>query len=264
MDFKVAGTVSGVTALQMDTKLKGLSCEVLGEALKRAQDARLLILDKMRQAIAVSRAELSQYAPRTIKVKINREKIGALIGPGGRTIRSIQSETKARVDVEEDGTVLVSSTSEEAAQKALKTIEELTREVQVGDIYTGKVVRIMDFGAFVEILPGKEGLVHISELADYRVASVGEVVKVGDEIMVKLIEIDRMGRLNLSRKAVFEDSSESAESSAKRQADTHPGYRRSGGGAGIPTRSYHHPRGEQTSPKSYPSRMPHKNLPHRR
>jgi polyribonucleotide nucleotidyltransferase len=161
----------------------------------------------MNQTISQNRPELSKYAPRIFKLTINPDKIGTIIGPGGKMIRSIVEQTKCTVDVEDDGTVLIGSNDEENANKAIKIIEDLTKEVEVGAVYTGKVTRLMDFGAFVEVLPGKEGLVHISELADYRVASVEDAVKVGDEVMVKVIEIDRMGRVNLSRRAVFQESS---------------------------------------------------------
>jgi len=210
MDFKVAGTAQGVTALQMDIKLKGIRYEVLDDALNQARDARLFILDKMSQTISSYRPELSKHAPRMYKIMVNPDKIGTIIGPGGKMIRSISEETKTTINVENDGTVLVGSTSEEGAQKAIKIIESLTREAEVGGIYTGKVTRVVNFGAFVEIFPGKEGLVHISELADYHVPSVEDVVKVGDEITVMVIEIDRMGRINLSRRAVFQGLSEVA------------------------------------------------------
>jgi polyribonucleotide nucleotidyltransferase len=206
MDFKVAGTTNGITAIQMDTKTKGLSYQIMEETLSKAKDARLYILDRMLETINASRPEVSKYAPQIVKIHIDPSKIGAVIGPGGRMIRSIIDETKATVDVENDGTVLIGSSNEESIQKAISMIEALTKEVEVGGVYTGKVTRTLDFGAFVEILPGKEGLVHISELADYRVPSVADVVKVGDEIMVKVIEIDRQGRINLSRRAVFHES----------------------------------------------------------
>ncbi|MFA5055748.1 MAG: polyribonucleotide nucleotidyltransferase [Dehalococcoidia bacterium] len=206
MDFKVAGTVDGINALQMDIKLKGIPYAVIEKGLKQAYEARLFILDKMNQAIGTHRTELSKYAPRIYRMMINPEKIGTVIGPGGKMIRSIVEQTKSKVDIEDDGTVLIASADEESARKAIKIIEDLTKEVEVGAVYTGKVTRLMDFGAFVEVLPGKEGLVHISELADYRVASVEDAVKVGDEVMVKVIEIDRMGRVNLSRRAVFQDA----------------------------------------------------------
>jgi polyribonucleotide nucleotidyltransferase len=208
MDFKVAGTSQGITALQLDIKLRGIRYEILAEAIKQAREAYTEILDKLRQIIGASRPELSPYAPRMYKLTIDPSKIGAVIGPGGKTIRSIIDEAKVTIDVENDGTVIIGSPSQEAAQKAIERIESLTREVEVGGVYTGKVTRLTNFGAFVEILPGKEGLVHISELADYRVAKVEDIVKVGDEVMVKVIEIDHMGRVNLSRRAVFSDSSQ--------------------------------------------------------
>ncbi len=205
MDFKIAGTTEGITALQLDIKLKGISYKILAEALEQAREARLTILDIMQRTIASSRAEISRYAPRIYRIKVNPEKIGTVIGPGGKTIRAITDETKATIDIENDGTVLIGSPDEQSAQRAIEIIENLTREIEVGEIYTGKVTRLMDFGAFVEVLPGKEGLVHISELADYRVASVEDVVKAGDEITVKVTEIDRMGRINLSRRAVLDN-----------------------------------------------------------
>jgi polyribonucleotide nucleotidyltransferase len=207
MDFKVAGTSQGITALQLDIKLKGINSEILAKSLNQARQARLKILDKMSQTISASRPELSPHAPRMHGITIDPSKIGSVIGPGGKTIRSIIDETKTTIDIKNDGTVIVGSQNEEAAQKAIKMIEDLTREVKLEDIYTGKVTRLLNFGAMVEILPGKEGLVHISELADYHVPKVEDIVKVGDEIMVKIIGIDNLGRINLSRKAVFENFS---------------------------------------------------------
>ena len=209
MDFKVAGTAGGITALQMDIKVKGITPEIMGEALEQAREARLEILGKMHETIAESRQELSRYAPRMYRIKIPQAKIGTVIGPGGRVIRSIIEETKCTIDVEDDGTVFIGSISEEAANRAMEIIQGLTKEVEVGQIFTGKVTRITNFGAFVELTPGgKEGLVRISELADDRVPSVEDVVKLGDEIMVQVIEIDSMGRVNLSRRAVLEGATE--------------------------------------------------------
>ena len=208
MDFKVAGTAAGVTALQMDIKVKGITFEILERALEQALKGRLFILDKMNETISQARPELSKYAPRMTRITVSTDKIGAIIGPGGKTIRAIADASKATIDVEDDGTVLIGSVTEEGARKAIEIIEGLTKDVEVGEKYTGKVTRIMAFGAFVEILPGKEGLVHISELADYRVGRVEDVVKIGDEIMVMVTEIDRMGRVNLSRRAVFEGLAE--------------------------------------------------------
>ncbi len=205
MDFKIAGTSKGITALQLDVKVKGMDFGVLREALGRAREARLEILDKMAQTIRSSRAELSPHAPRMHEMTIDTSKIGSVIGPGGRTIRSIIEDTKTTIDVKNDGTIVIGSSNEEATREAIRRIEDLTREVKVDDIYTGKVSRVLNFGAMVEILPGKEGLVHISQLADYRVAQVEDVVKVGDDITVKVVEIDSLGRINLSRRALLEN-----------------------------------------------------------
>ena len=204
MDFKVAGTDRGLTALQLDIKLQGIDYAVLAAALNQARAARLEILAKMSSTISASRSELSPYAPRMYEMTIDPGKIGSVIGPGGRVIRSIIDETKTTIDVKSDGTVMVGSASEEAAKKAIKIIEDLTRDVEQGEVYTGKVTRLFNFGAMAEILPGKEGLIHISELANYHVAQVEDVVKAGDEVMVKVIGIDSSGRINLSRKAVLE------------------------------------------------------------
>jgi polyribonucleotide nucleotidyltransferase len=208
MDFKVAGTTEGITALQMDTKLKGVSLEILEKALNQAREARLFILDTMQQTISASRPEVSRYAPRMYKIMIDPSKIGSVIGTGGKTIRSIIEETKTTIDIANDGSVLVGSSDEESARKAIEIIESLTKEVEVGSIYTGKATRLLNFGVMVEILPGKEGLVHISELADYRVGKVEDIVKVGDELTVKVIDIDNQGRINLSRRAAFEKLSQ--------------------------------------------------------
>ncbi len=186
----------------------------------QAREAHTELLEKLRQIISASRPELSPYAPRMYKMTIDPSKIGAVIGPGGKTIRSITEETKVTIDVENDGTVIIGSPSQEAADRAIEKIESLTREVEVGGIYTGKVTRLTNFGAFVEILPGKEGLVHISELEDYHVAKVEDVVKVGDEIMVKVIEIDHLGRINLSRRAVFSDKPAARTGVAAESSDT--------------------------------------------
>ncbi len=211
MDFKVAGTTEGITALQLDIKLKGISLEIIEKTLNQAREARLFILEAMQQTISSSRPEISRYAPRMHKLMVNPDKIGAIIGTGGKTIRSIIEETKTTIDIENDGTVLIGSDDEAAAQRAIEIIEGLTKDVEVGSIYTGKVTRLMTFGAFVEILPGKDGMVHISELADYRVSSVEDVVKVGDEITVKVIDIDSMGKVRLSRRAVSEKLSQVTE-----------------------------------------------------
>jgi polyribonucleotide nucleotidyltransferase len=223
MDFKVAGTAGGITALQMDIKIKGIDTDILRLALSQAREARLFVLDKMLGVIKEARPELSPYAPRITLIKIDPEKIGAVIGPGGKTIRGIIADTGAKIDVEEDGTVYVASTDQEGSKRAVQMIRRLTEEAEVGKIYTGKVVRTTDFGAFVEILPGQDGLVHISQLADYHVRSVQDVVKVGDEIMVMVIDIDREGKIKLSRQAVLEGWT--AEEALERDR----GGRRSGG-----------------------------------
>ena len=204
MDFKVAGTAEGVTALQMDIKVAGITPEILRDALDQAKVARLFILDKMTSVISASRSELSPYAPRITTIKIPVDKIRDVIGAGGKIIRQITAETGTQINVEDDGTIQIAAVDGEAAEKAVRWIEGLTRDVEVGKEYLGKVTRIMNFGAFVEILPGKEGLVHISQLADYRVAKVEDVVAIGDELMVIVTEIDRMGRVNLSRRAAME------------------------------------------------------------
>ena len=215
MDFKIAGTTEGITALQMDTKLKGINLEILGKALSQAKEARLFILDAMAKTISSSRPEVSRYAPRMYKITIPPDKIGSVIGTGGKTIRSIIDETKTTIDIDNEGNVVIGSPDEEAARKAIERIENLTKDVEVNSIYTGKVTRLLNFGAMVEVLPGKEGLVHISELAEYRVANVEDIVKVGDEIMVKVIGIDNMGRVNLSRRALLEPLAQADKEGAR-------------------------------------------------
>ncbi len=211
MDFKVAGTSNGITALQLDIKMQGINPELLDETMTQARDARLKILARMAETISTSRPQLSPLAPRVLELKIDIEKIGALIGPGGRNIRNIIEETKTTIDVKNDGRVMIGSLNEESTRRAVKMVEDLTREAKVGEVYTGKVTRIFDFGAMVEILPGKEGLVHISELAAHRVPTVQDEVQLGDEVTVKVIEIDSLGRINLSRRAVFAGASDNCE-----------------------------------------------------
>jgi polyribonucleotide nucleotidyltransferase len=203
MDFKVAGSRGGVTALQMDIKMGGLSREVLAEALAQAREARMIVLDAMAQAIAAPRTHLSPHAPRILVIQINPEKIRDVIGPGGKVINKITAETGAKIDIEQDGRVLIASVNEEAGRQAAAMIEGIVREVQVGETYRGRVTRLMNFGAFVEVLPGKEGLVHISELSYDHVNKVEDVVKVGDEITVKVREIDSMGRINLTHRGTL-------------------------------------------------------------
>ncbi len=232
MDFKVAGTEQGITALQMDIKVRGITTQVMEEALAQAREGRNWILGKMVEGISTPRTELSPHAPRITTIKISSDRIRDIIGPGGKMIRKIVDETKCTVDVNDDGTVLIGSTSSENARKAIDWIERLTKDVEPGAIYTGKVTRIMAFGAFVEILPGKEGLVHISELADYRVPRVEDVVNVGDEIKVLVTEIDRQGRINLSRRALLEPSDEPAEVGAATGGGAEGGLE----GSGAPRR----------------------------
>ncbi|MCY9092574.1 polyribonucleotide nucleotidyltransferase [Bacillus mojavensis] len=211
MDFKVAGTAKGVTALQMDIKIDGLSREILEEALQQAKKGRMEILNSMLATLSESRKELSQYAPKILTMAINPDKIRDVIGPSGKQINKIIEETGVKIDIEQDGTIFISSTVESSNQKAKKIIEDLVREVEVGQLYLGKVKRIEKFGAFVEIFSGKDGLVHISELALDRVGKVEDVVKIGDEILVKVTEIDKQGRVNLSRKAVLREEKEKEE-----------------------------------------------------
>ncbi|HKY89251.1 MAG TPA: polyribonucleotide nucleotidyltransferase [Candidatus Limnocylindrales bacterium] len=204
MDFKVTGTGEGVTALQMDIKVRGIGEAIIRDGLARARTARLFILGKMLEVLPTARTEMSEFAPRIITIKINPEKIREIIGKGGSMIRKIQEETGTEINVEDDGSVEIAAVSGENSRKAIQWIESLTRDVEIGALYLGKVTRIMGFGAFVEILPGKEGLVRIGELADYHVPTVEDVVSVGDEIMVVVTEIDRQGRVNLSRKAAMQ------------------------------------------------------------
>ena len=203
MDFKVAGTAKGVTAIQMDIKIAGITKEILNAALQQAKRGRMHIMGKMLEVIKESRTELSKFAPRIITMEIDPDKIRDVIGPGGKTIKKIIEDTGVSIDIEDDGKVFIAAVDMEAGQKAVRIIESLVRTVEIGAIYLGKVTRLMNFGAFVEILPGKEGLVHISQLARERVAKVEDVVKTGDEIMVKVMEIDRQGRINLSRRELL-------------------------------------------------------------
>ncbi|WP_282171610.1 polyribonucleotide nucleotidyltransferase [Cytobacillus firmus] len=211
MDFKVAGTSKGVTALQMDIKIEGLSREILEEALQQAKKGRMQILDSMLSTIEQPRKELSEYAPKILMMSINPDKIRDVIGPSGKQINKIIEETGVKIDIEQDGTVFISSVNEEMNQKAKKIIEDIVREVEVGQMYLGKVKRIEKFGAFVEIFSGKDGLVHISELAEERVGKVEDVLSIGDELLVKVTEIDKQGRVNLSRKAVLREQREQKE-----------------------------------------------------
>ncbi|MFQ5923111.1 MAG: polyribonucleotide nucleotidyltransferase, partial [Anaerolineales bacterium] len=204
MDFKVAGTREGITALQMDIKIKGVTSQLMSDALAQARDARLAILDKIAEVIPGPREEMKPHAPRMTVLKIDPQKIGAVIGPGGKVIRGIQDETGARIDIEDDGTIYIASTDGAGADSAREMVEHLVEEAIVGRIYTGKVVRTTDFGAFVEILPNTDGLVHISQLAPEHVEKVEDVARLGEEITVMVTAIDPEGKIRLSRKAVLE------------------------------------------------------------
>jgi polyribonucleotide nucleotidyltransferase len=230
MDFKVAGTRDGITALQMDIKIKGITSEIMSKALEQARIARLFILDKILEIIPEPRKELKSFAPRITVLHIPSDKIGAVIGPGGKIIRSIQDETGVKIDIEEDGTVFIAATDGPAALRARQMVEEITEVPVVGRIYTGKVVRTTDFGAFVEILPNQDGLVHISQLDSERVNKVEDIVSVGDEITVMITNIDDAGKVRLSRQAVLEGWSLEEALSHDRPSGGRSGSSRSGGG----------------------------------
>jgi polyribonucleotide nucleotidyltransferase len=205
MDFKVAGTDKGVTALQMDIKIKGVSVEIMREALARAREARMVVLGRMREAIEKPRPELSPYAPRFVTIKIRTDKIREIIGPGGKVIRGIQEQTGTKIDVEDDGRVTIFSPDAESVQKAVAIVQDICREVELDRIYLGKVKKIVEFGAFVEVIPNTEGLLHISQIAETRIRSVQDVLSEGDEVLVKVIEIDGNGKMRLSRKMALRD-----------------------------------------------------------
>jgi len=204
MDFKVAGTQDGITAIQMDVKITGISQKILKEVLEQGKRARLQILDKIKKVLEKPRPELSLFAPKILILQINPEKIREVIGPGGKVINGIIKECGVAIDIEDSGKIFVTAEKEEAAKKAVSWIKNITREVRVGEVFQGKVKRILDFGAFVEIFPGQEGLIHISQLAPFRVERVEDIVKVGGIYPVKVISIDEQGRINLSLKAVKE------------------------------------------------------------
>lgn len=205
MDFKVAGTTAGVTALQMDIKIGGIDRQILQTALEKAHAGRMFILDKMLSVLDQPRTELSRFAPRIISMKINSDKIREVIGPGGRVINKIIEDTGVKIDIEQDGRIFISTTDAAAGERAKSIIEGIVRDVEVGETYDGKVMRVESYGAFVEILPGKEGLVHVSQLAADRVRKSEDVVKVGDVLRVKVTEIDGQGRVNLSHREVLRD-----------------------------------------------------------
>ncbi|WP_026735183.1 polyribonucleotide nucleotidyltransferase [Fischerella sp. PCC 9605] len=214
MDFKVAGTDTGITALQMDMKISGLSLDIISQAVHQARAARLHILEKMLQTIDQPRTEMSAYAPRLLSIRIDPDMIGLVIGPGGKTIKGITEETGAKIDIDDDGTVTISAVDENKAKKAKNIIQGMTRKLNEGDVYVGRVTRIIPIGAFVEFLPGKEGMIHISQLADYRVGKVEDEVTVGDEVIVKVREIDNKGRINLTRLGIHPDQAAAAREAA--------------------------------------------------
>jgi polyribonucleotide nucleotidyltransferase len=227
MDFKVAGTADGVTALQMDIKTTGITYEIMRNAFAQARDGRRFILGKMDETLSEPRRQLAGTAPRIITLQINPEKIGAVIGPGGKMIRAIIEESGAQIDVEDDGRVFITTADAKGAELAQARIEGLTREIKVGEVFTGKVVRIMPYGAFVSLTPGKDGMVHVSELAEGRVENVEDVLKIGDEINVMVIDVEAgTGKVSLSRRAIL--TGESAEQ--RKAAGAAP--RRGPGGGG--------------------------------
>jgi polyribonucleotide nucleotidyltransferase len=233
MDFKVAGTVDGITAIQMDIKVAGITIEIMREALTAAKKSRLFIIDKLKETIPAARPELSPYAPRMIVMQIDPDKIKSVIGPGGKVINKIIADTGVKIDIENDGRVFIAGSDGIGAEKAKKMVEALTKDVVVGETYMGTVTRLMNFGAFVAVLPGKEGLVHISQLAPGRVEKVEDAVKIGDEIMVKVMEIDSQGRINLSRKAVLGGGSDDGDS-APRAPRGNGAFNPNGGNGGPP------------------------------
>ena len=252
MDFKVAGTADGVTALQMDIKVKGITYEIMSKALEQAREGRMFIMEKMLDTIDAPREDLSDFAPRIQTIKINPDKIGAVIGPGGKMIRKIQEDSGAKIDIEDDGTVNISATSGDSMQLAIDAVRALTEEVEVGRIYTGTVRRLVDFGAFVEILPGKEGLVRTSQLADYNVMRPEDVVSVGDEITVMVIEVDQQGRINLSRRAALSGEMPTHAELERDRGSRGGGSR--GGGYGGPGRDRDSGMGGRGGPGGYSDR----------
>ena len=247
MDFKVAGTSEGITALQMDIKVSGITTEIMQEALAQARSGRLHILEKMDATLASPRESISTHAPRIITIQIPVDKIRDVIGPGGKTIRGIVAQTGVKVDVEDDGRVNVASTDETSAQKAISIIEELTASPELNKSYLGKVQRITDFGALVEILPGIDGLLHVSEIAHYRVNDVRNELNEGDQVMVKVINVDPSGKVRLSRKALLPGGDDSDDGNKGTEGDKPKGSRRPAGRGSSdnrprPSRSRNSPR----------------------
>ena len=228
MDFKVAGTAKGITALQMDLKIKGISEATMAEALEQARIARMTILDFMLKTLPAPRKALSQNAPRLLTIKIDPEKIGMIIGPGGKTVRALQEKNHVKIDIQEDGTIYIAAANPPDAERVVEIIQGMTEEAVIGRIYTGRVTRIEPYGVFVEFLPGKDGLVHISQLSDHRIERIEDEVSIGDELMVMVTDVDQGGKVRLSRQAVLEDwSPEEA-----RERDRAGGGRPSGGNRG--------------------------------
>jgi polyribonucleotide nucleotidyltransferase len=233
MDFKVAGTRDGITAIQMDIKVGGVSREVMGLALAQAREGRMFILDRMESVLAAPRADISAFAPRILTMSVVKDKIREVIGPGGKMIRSIIERTGCKIDIDDDGTVHIASADVAAARKAMEIIQEITAEAEIGKTYLGKVQRLMNFGAFIEIMPNVEGLLHISEVAHHRVEEIRDEMADGDEIMVKVIEIDGQGRIRLSRKALLPQE-EGAAVAHGGGGEGAPPRRGPGGGRGGP------------------------------
>jgi polyribonucleotide nucleotidyltransferase len=239
MDFKVAGTRGGITALQMDIKVTGITTEIMRQALEQAKNGRLEILDKMQEALPGARSNISAFAPRIVTIRIPVDKIRDVIGPGGKMIRSIIDRTGVKIDVEDDGRVNVASTDEGSARKAISIIEELTATPEVNKTYMGKVQRITDFGAFVEIMPGVDGLLHVSEIANYRVKDVRDELQEGQQLLVKVINVDPSGKIRLSRKALLQEADGGGEAG---------GGGGEGGGSAEPQGSGGAPRAEGDRP----------------
>ena len=214
MDFKVAGTDSGITALQMDMKITGLSIETIADAIYQAKPARIHILEKMLSVIDVPRPDMSPYAPRLLTFRIDPEMIGLVIGPGGKTIKGITEETGVKIDIDDDGTVTIAAADGEKAKQACNIIQGMIKKLNPGDVYVGRVTRIIPIGAFVEVFAGKEGMVHISQIADYRVGKVEDELAIGDEVIVKVREIDSKGRVNLTRLNIHPDEAAAARANA--------------------------------------------------
>ena len=242
MDFKVCGTRDGITAIQLDIKIEGIDYKIIRESLQRAREARLTILDKMAAVLPAPRPEISKYAPRLLTVKIDPEKIGKLIGPGGKNIKKLQEETGAQIDIEDDGTVFISAVEASSAERARDLVEAITAEVKVGKIYNGRVVSIKEFGAFIEIAPETDGLCHVSELSDRYVQNVNDVLNIGDEVRVKVILIDDQGRIKLSRKAAMKEEGQSDPEPVGAPAGE------GGGGGGEEHHRHHSDRGGERRP----------------